>query len=451
MDTKKTICLLNDSFPPLIDGVANAVCNYARVINQSNFDSAVITPAHPQADDSSSPYPVIRYPSIDLRKMTGYMAGIPFSPDVAKALQGKEIALLHTHCPIVSTMLGRELRQIYDAPLVLTYHTKFDIDIANILKSKLLRSGSEWALLENINACDEVWAVSQGAAGNLHSLGYEGNCVVMSNGVDIPRETVSPEYIHSVVNGYDLPAGVPVFLFVGRIMWYKGLKIIIDALAMMNRAGKQFRMVFIGSGADLEEVQEYAAACQIDRYCIFTGAIHDRNTLRAWYCRADLFLFPSTFDTNGLVVREAAACSLGSVLIKDSCASEGVTNGRNGLLIEENAQSLFSCLMNISDRPEYMAAIGQSASDELYLSWDDAVAKAMERYEIIIDRHKSGYYPTRHKPIEDVFKANGRLMEDLALLQNARQVLREDLKEAIHSNPPKKLHETIHNHIHELF
>lgn len=84
-------------------------------------------------------------------------------------------------------------------------------------------------------------------------------------------------------------------------------------------------MVFIGSGADAAEVQEYAKP--LGSKCIFTGAISQRETLRAWYCRADLFLFPSSYDTNGLVVREAAACDLAAVLIDGSCAAEGVTDG----------------------------------------------------------------------------------------------------------------------------
>ena len=56
MTQTATICLLNDSFPPLIDGVANAVKNYAQVISDSGFDSVVITPAHPDSSDEDYPY-----------------------------------------------------------------------------------------------------------------------------------------------------------------------------------------------------------------------------------------------------------------------------------------------------------------------------------------------------------------------------------------------------------
>lgn len=425
----KNICLLNDSFPPLIDGVVNAVTNYGSVLHQSGCSPLVVTPDHPEAQDAAFPYPVIRYPSMDLRKLTGYMAGLPFSPEIINALHGREVDLLHSHCPIASTILARELRPLVDAPLVLTYHTKFDIDIANITKSEFLQERSIHALVANINACDEVWAVSEGAAQNLHNLGYEGECIVMPNGVDLPRGRVSREEMEAATQGYDLPAGIPVFLFVGRMMWYKGLRITLDALAKMKQAGDPFRMVFIGGGGDYEEVKAYAEACGIMKQCIFAGSIGDREILRAWYCRADLFLFPSTFDTNGLVVREAAACGLGSVLIRGSCAAEGIADGRNGLLIEENAESMFRCLHAFGSNTNAMAAIGENASNEIYISWEEAVHHAMERYEIVIDRYRCGGYPHHITPMEEALKRNGSLMEDLAVLQTFRQNLKEVVRE----------------------
>lgn len=451
MAQTQTFCLLNDSFPPLIDGVANAVKNYAQVISDSGFDPVVITPAHPDSSDDDYPYSVIRYPSLDLRKRTGgYMAGIPFSPEIARQLAGKQIALLHSHCPIISTVLARELRQVVAAPLIMTYHTKFDIDIANILKSKTLRAGSTRALVQNINACDEVWAVSRGAAENLRSLGYAGECIVMPNGVDLPRQRVPEEIVSLATADYDLPAGVPVFLFVGRMMWYKGLKITIDALTMLLSKGYDFRMVFIGSGADHDEVAAYAQHQGIAQKCFFTGPIRDREILRAWYCRADLFLFPSTFDTNGLVVREAAACSLGSVLIEGSCAAEGVTHGRNGLLIEENAGSLFACLEQLLAHPGKMAEIGENAAGELYLSWQDAVKQAMQRYQIVIDRYRSGGYPARHEPMDKLLKANGNLMEELANLQFQREELRRHFRSKYAGKLPE-MKDKMQAHIREYF
>ena len=48
---KRSVCLINDSFPPVIDGVANAVTNYASIIQRNYGDATVVTPYYPDADD----------------------------------------------------------------------------------------------------------------------------------------------------------------------------------------------------------------------------------------------------------------------------------------------------------------------------------------------------------------------------------------------------------------
>ncbi len=428
MNEKRTICLLNDSFPPVIDGVANAVVNYAKNIEANHGHAVVATPSVPGTSDEGYSFPVIRYPSIDTRKLVGYVAGYPFSPETVRRLQDEHTELLHTHCPAASAILARSLREVLDTPLVLTYHTKFDIDIAKAIKGRLLQEGAIRALVQNISACDEVWVVSEGAGQNLRSLGYEGEYLVMQNGVDVPRGTVPDDQVRQITEGYDLPEGVPMFLFVGRLMWYKGLRIILDALAALRERGTAFRMVFVGDGADGREVRETAHALGLDDCCFFTGAISDREQIRAWYTRADLFLFPSTFDTNGLVVREAAASATPTVMVAGSCAAEGVTDGQNGFFIEENAVSLAAKLTELCAEPEAMRRVGEAAQRELYLSWEDAVARAYARYETVIDNYRSGKYPKHTRPMDDFLTSQGELMDTFAYIETMGDELRSDFE-----------------------
>ena len=429
-----SICLLNDSFPPQIDGVANAVVNYAKNINAHHGRASVVTPSDPNAQDGKFDFPVRRYPSLDTSRLVGYRAGYPFSPETAAALQKDGTELLHVHCPVASMLMARSLRHTVDAPIVLTYHTKFDIDIANAIRGKLLQEQLVRVLVQNISAADEVWVVSRGAGENLRSLGYEGEYRVMENGVDMPRGRVSGEKIAEVTARFDLPRGVPVFLFVGRLMWYKGIRLILDALARLCGGGRDFRMVFIGGGGDEQEIRSYVQEQGLAEKCLFAGKIYDREALRAWYCRADLFLFPSTFDTNGLVVREAAACSLASVLVQGSCAAEGVTDGENGFLIEENAASLERKLTQLLDAPQALRTVGERAARELYISWEDAVAQAYDRYGTVIDRYRGGECP-KHSRISDEFlRAQGDLMQVLARMEMRERELHEhraELRDAL--------------------
>ena len=400
MSENLNICLINDSFPPEIDGVANAVTNYADIITRAHGRAIVVTPDNPEANDGVFAFPVLRYPSVDLTKLVGYYAGFPFSPEVQKSLVAEKFDLIHSHCPITSTMLARSLRDRINVPVVMTYHTKFDIDIANAVSSKLLQEEAKKILVENISACDEIWTVSRGAGENLCSLGYEGDYIVMPNGVDFPRGRVDESLIEEVAAGFDLPEGVPVFLFVGRMMWYKGIRIILDALKALRESGQVFRMVFVGGGGDKKEIVAYCEELGLSDLVFFAEPIHDRNRIRAWYCRADLFLFPSTFDTNGLVVREAAACALASILIAGSCAAEDVEDGVSGFLIEENAESMAAKLLELCRNPEAVKAVGEGALRDLYISWEEAVANACRRYEIVIENYRAGKYP-KHTGLTD--------------------------------------------------
>ena len=159
---------------------------------------------------------------------------------------------------MASTVMARLIRARTGAPLIITYHTKFDIDIARTLKNKTLRDKAIKAMVNNMEACDETWVVSEGAGENLRSLGYTGDYIVMSNGVDFAKGRVDGDIVAEVTKDYDLPEGIPVFLFVGRMLTYKGLPLILDALAMLEKQDFDYRMVFIGGGADAQAMREKA-------------------------------------------------------------------------------------------------------------------------------------------------------------------------------------------------
>ena len=172
------------------------------------------------------------------------------------------------------------------------------------------------------------------------------------------------------------------------MMWYKNLKIIIDSLKILKNKGIRFRMLFVGDGKDRPAVEKYAAQQGLKGYVEFTGAIYDREKLRDYYSRADLFLFPSTYDTCGLVVMEAAACDCPSVLVKNSCAAETVEDNVSGFLCEENAYSCAKTIAKAVSDLDHLKQVGKNASDMVYYSWEDAVDVAYKRYEEIVKANR---------------------------------------------------------------
>ncbi len=427
MSEKLSVCLINESFPPVIDGVANAVENYASIINKNYGKAVVAVPYYPDADDSVFPYKVVRFPSINTEKLVGYRAGYPFSAETVEEIKNEKINIIHTHCPFMSAFLARTLREPLDAPVIFTYHTKFDVDIGAAVKNRYVKKTVLKHLVSNIEACDEVWVVSEGAGENLRSIGYTGEYIVMPNGVDIPKGRVPEENIAEVVKGFDLPKEVPVFLFVGRMTWHKGIKTLIDALADIKSRGDDFRMVFVGSGRNFEEIKAYAKKCDITEKCVFTGEICEREDLRAWYCRADLFVFPSVYDTNGLVVREAAACGLASLLIEKSCAAEGITEGETGFLCKNTKEDFAEKLHLLCGERELLKIAGKKAMDKIYISWEDSVAAAAERYRMVLKNYRAGKYKKEQSLSDEWFAAEGEFLDEI----NRRKKLRQRLKKAL--------------------
>ncbi|HAE45638.1 MAG TPA: glycosyl transferase [Lachnospiraceae bacterium] len=425
------VCLMNESFPPVLDGVANVVINYANYL-QKDFGSQVIvgTPRYPNANYHGYDYPVIAYESFDTAaSANGYRTGNPLAEKEVSALAAFAPDIIHSHCPATATIISRLLRERTGAPIVFTYHTKYDIDLRRVFKLKPMADESIKAMVSNIEACDDIWVVSRGAGESLKALGYRGDYIVMNNGVDFDRGRVADEDVAKATEGYDLPEGIPMFLFVGRIITYKGIPIILDALKQLSDSGQDFRMVFIGKGPDMEEMQRTARDYgftddnEIPGKCIFTGPIYDRDVLRAWNTRADLFLFPSTFDTNGLVVREAAACGLASVLIKGSCAAEDVTDGRNGFTIDENADSMAAFLKEACRDIPHLHEVGDRAMNEIYMSWKDAVGVAYDRYQVVLENYRKGIGSQRHRQMTDyLIQAVASTMEHS---DKARQVRHE--------------------------
>lgn len=394
---KYSIGLLNDSFPPTIDGVANSVLSYAENLSKNHCDCTVITPKYPGVNNDYD-FDVIRYSSAGFSKKFEYRVGNLLPIKTLNALTSKDFDLLHVHAPFVSSLVADEYLKLNPkVPLVFTYHTKFDIEIENRVKVKSFVKIAKKFVLRNIKLADEVWVVSEGAAKSLRNLGYDGDYTVMRNGTDFKKGASSPDKCKALREKYNIRNDEILFLFVGRMMWYKNIKLIIDALRLMPTDIK-FKMMFVGDGLDRKAMEEYVRKIGLSSKCIFAGAIYDREVLRDYYSAADLFLFPSTYDTSGLVIMEAAATKLPAVLIKDSCASEGVIDLKNGFLCEENEKSLKDKILSAISDMDKLKEIGENAQNEVYCSWETSVARAYDRYTKIIEEYQpKGFFGRRKR------------------------------------------------------
>ncbi len=378
------IGLFAESFPPVIDGVSNTVLNYADIIEKKHGQSIVVTPRYKNYYDDF-PFRVIRYDSFASPSQISYRAGNPYDFKALKKLRKQKFDLIHIHSPFVSSLIASQLVRNKEIPIVATYHTKFDVDFDERFDINLVKKVALSFVVSNLKAADEVWVVSKGAAQSLRDIGYTGEYQVMENGTDFARG-ISPQKEQDAlfVEKYGISPEELVIVYVGRLMWYKNLKLIMNTLSLAKKRGLKFHMFFVGGGMEEEDIKSYASSVGIEGETVFTGMISDREELRKYYSRADLFFFPSTFDTSGIVVKEAAACDCPALLVRGSCAAEDVTDGVNGFLAEENAESLCGKLMEAVRDREKLKNIGKAAGKDIYLSWEDSISKAYARYEYLV-------------------------------------------------------------------
>ncbi|MCL2158839.1 MAG: glycosyltransferase [Oscillospiraceae bacterium] len=385
------VAYVTDSFPPIVDGVGRCVFECAKEFIAGGHGSCVvITPHVPGRDYSNYPFPVHYFSSVPLPKME-YRAGYPYMPALLKKLQDLKLDIIHAHSPFMAMTIAKTLRKKFDIPIVYTQHTKWEYDIASAVGIPMVAKTLEKMIYKNINAADEVWAVSQKTGEHISARGFLGNYVVMQNGTDFPRAEADPALIADIDQKYALKKGVPVFLFVGRMMWYKNQMLTLEALEILQSQGFEFKMFFIGDGINLEDMQKVARDKKLDERIFFVGRVSDRELLRAYYTRSDLFIFPSTYDNAPLVIREAAACGCPSLVIRGSSASEIFEESKEGqtaFFAEETPQSVAEAITEAFLDPARYEFVKSNSEDKVYLPWSKVIQTSLSRYAEVCQTYK---------------------------------------------------------------
>ena len=396
MENHLKIAIGTEAFPPTIDGISTVAKCYADIINKDLGEAVIVTPKNPNQEDYKYSYQIYRYKSL-FTFGEGYPVGWPFKKQFATDIIDMDFDILHSHCPIATSYFFRRINRIKRIPHVLTYHTKYEYDFESRLKSPALKKRAYGMLLNNIKSADEVWVTSSGTVDSLRKVGYQGDYVVIPNGCDLPKINATDDECAMIRRKHNLPEGIPILLFVGRMMWYKNIGIILDAMKLLKDEDRDFRLIMIGMGPDEKAIKKYCHKLMLEDKVIFTGQLYDRNELQLYYAAADLLVFPSIFDTNGLVVREAAASATASVLVRDSCAAEGIVDGKTGFICFESPHSIARTIEKAVDNRDLVKRVGKNAQNDIYISWEDSIKNAYNRYQIVIDKFNSTPHDQKYK------------------------------------------------------
>ena len=245
-------------------------------------------------------------------------------------------------------------------------------------------------LMKVYKKADSAWTVSYGARKVMcEDYGVKRPVEVVVNGTDLKYPKNAQKLVDEVNKKHNLQGQKNVFLFVGRLAVYKNVELILNSLKVLKDKNIDFKMLIVGSGFDEEKFKSTSKKLGLENDVIFVGRISDRTALQAYYLRADLFLFPSLFDTNGLVSIEAAAHKLPALLIKDTCASENIIDGKNGFLAENNINSYSTKLIEIIKDSKKIKEVGENAHKTIYKSWENIADLVLKKYKQIIKDYKS--------------------------------------------------------------
>lgn len=381
MNKKMKIGQFSDSFLPVVDGVGRVAFNYCNTLGKKGQEVVAICPMEDMGYRGNFPFEIIDYYSATV-PTTAYNAGVPdLDTHFKKRLEMNKFDIVHVHTPFIAGFEGLKYAEKHHVPVVGSFHSKYYDDFYQITKSKHLAKIGTDALLKFYDHCDEVWTVSKNSADTLRSYGFKKEIIVIENGMEV--KDIDESLAIKAKKHYQLNDEI-VLLYVGQINWKKNLERILNACALLKKDKIKFQLVFAGKGPHEKEVKKRAQDLNLSDNFTMTGHILDEELLYGLYSLADLFVFPSQYDTYSMVVREAANAKTASVVVKDSAPAECIEDGINGLLCLDNDLSLYKVLKDALKDRDKLKEMGIKAKESIPVSWDVIMDQALERYENLI-------------------------------------------------------------------
>lgn len=381
------IGIFNDNFPPVLDGVALTAKNYADWLSKKQEEVCVVTPYAPGMV-KNTPYPIYTYTSVPIPMRPPYRYGLP-QLDLSFKKQYKRLCfdLIHAHCPFTTGSLALRTAKEQGIPVVATFHSKYRQDFERAVPSKLLVDFAVNHIIKFYEQADEVWISQTSVEPTLREYGYKGRVEIVENGSDfITPDDIVDKIRYSMRRELGLNADQTMFLYVGQHIWEKNIQFTLEALKFIKHL--PFRFYMIGTGYAESQIKQIIRQNGMEQKVIMVGTVNNRELLRRYYAAADLFLFPSGYDTFGLVVREAAAMHTPSILLKNSTISHNVEDGRNAFLTDNSTQGYAQLIRHLMENHDIIRSVGYTAAHTLVRSWESVLDEVILRYKDIIKSHK---------------------------------------------------------------
>ncbi len=358
-------------------GVQECVFAMQAELNRRGHKALIVTPQPRHNTETVPPYVRLLGRSADVKSPFHTTAQISVSVDVRavdELLAAEKFDILHFHEPWVP-LLSWQMLQRSQAKNIATFHAKLpDTFMAKTIERVITPYTK--SVLKYLNA---LTAVSQPAAGYVNTLS-DRNVSIIPNGIDLKKYKLSSKLQKSQDSQLVTAQLSPTILYIGRLERRKGLKYLLEALRLLQRADPDITCSIAGAGPDRWKLENMAK--ELGVHAEFLGRI-DEATKKRLLANARVFCTPAQYgESFGIVLLEAMACSLPVVA--------GNNPGYQTVLSETGSLSL----VDASDVQELARKLDLFIHDDslrgIWQNWAKQSVKQYD-YQTVIDRYEALY------------------------------------------------------------
>ncbi|MEN6349789.1 MAG: glycosyltransferase family 4 protein [Syntrophomonas sp.] len=392
------IGIFTDSYKPYTSGVVTSILTFKEELGKLGHEIFVFAPSYPNFGEEEEQ--VYRFYSLPAPTNHDFSLAIPIYPGINMLVKKIGLDIIHVHSPFTMGRVGLHYARKYRLPLVFTYHTLYDQYVHYVpLAQDLARDMAMKYSINFCNRCNHVVVPSMEVEEILEKHEVKVPISVIPTGVPVQKfKNGQPDWLK---NNFNIPPQNKILLFVGRLTREKNLEFLIQAFKEVKGKIPATTLVLTAQGPLEEELKNLALSLDLSLQSdvVFTGALPFDTLLNA-YSSADLFVFSSVTETQGLVLIEAMASGLPVVAVGAYGVQDMVDHGVNGLLtaadIHEFAAAVCTVLedegmykrfqVNALKKAEKLSAENMALKlEELYHS---LYVNSTPRYHRMLDMNK---------------------------------------------------------------
>ena len=385
------ILFISDVFFPRVNGVSTSINTFATELRALGHQVTLIAPSY--TDEDKQEEWIVRVPSHKiyfdpedrLMNFGKLKALLPWIRD-------KHFDVIHIHTPFTAHYVGIHFGKKLDIPVVETYHTFFEDYlhhylpfIPQFISRKLARTISR----RQCNAVDGIVSPSKPMLDVLKQYGIKTPAEVVATGLDDSSfARVDGEHFRM---SHDIPLAQPMLLFVGRVAHEKNIGFLLEMHVELIKKHPDALLVITGEGPAEESIKHSIEKLGISNKVRMIGYLDRSHELIACYKAADIFVFASKSETQGLVLLEAMAQGTAVVAIAELGTKSILIEGE-GVLIAKDDINDFADKVSVllSDAPKRQM-IGEKGRQYAQEKWGAGVLakKVAKFYKSTINQKSS--------------------------------------------------------------